>query len=108
MIEILWQYDPETATHRLMPATAEAALRELAAGNREFAETLERADAGIPSPRRVVHLVARDLGLTNQGDTAPEQLPFAAALSCADALCAGRDDLVAGSQRSLCRARGRQ
>ncbi len=85
MIEILWQYDPETAAHRLMPATAEAALRELAAGNREFAETLERADAGIPSPRRVVHLVARDLGLTNQGDTAPEQLPFAAVLSCADA-----------------------
>ena len=60
-------------------------MRELAAGNREFAEILERADAGIPSPRRVVHLAATDLGLTNQGDTAPEQLPFAAVLSCADA-----------------------
>lgn len=68
-----------------MPATAEAARRVLVTGNRDFAGVLDRADVGIASGRYIVNLTAKDLGLTTSGDEAPEQLPFAAVLSCADA-----------------------
>ena len=84
MIEILWQYDPQAA-QRQMPTTAGAAREELTNGNRAFAEILSRAAAGAPTERTIVRLAARDLGLPAAGDAAPEQLPFAAVLSCADA-----------------------
>lgn len=85
MFEVLYQYDPDTPASWAMPATAEEARRVLAKGNRDFAGVLDRAEIGIPSGRYIVNLTAKDLGLTTSGDLAPEQLPFAAVLSCADA-----------------------
>ena len=85
MFEVLYKYDPGTTVLRPMPATPEAARHELTSGNQTFAEILERASAGIPTGRQIVNLAAKDLGLAAEGDEAPEQLPFAAVLSCADA-----------------------
>ena len=85
MFEVLYRYDPGTTVLRPMPATPEAALHELTSGNQAFAELLDRASAGIPTGRQIVNLAAKDLGLAAEGDEAPEQLPFAAILSCADA-----------------------
>ena len=85
MIEILWQLDPQNQEQRQMPASARAAQRELADGNAAFAEVLASVESGTPTPRKVVRLTARDLGLGAAHDEAPEQLPFAAVLSCADA-----------------------
>jgi carbonic anhydrase len=85
MIEILYQYDPQHAQQNQAPATASAARQELIDGNRAFAEVLANADAGMPTARKVVRLAATDLGLAPKGSEAPEQLPFAAVLSCADA-----------------------
>ena len=84
-IEILYQYDPEHAQPQQAPATASAARQELTEGNRAFAEVLASAGAGTPTARKVVRLAATDLGLAPKGSEAPEQLPFAAVLSCADA-----------------------
>lgn len=85
MFEVLYQYDPDARLSWTMPATAEAARRVLTTGNQDFASVLDRADFGLPSGRYIVNLTAKDLGLTSDGDMAPEQLPFAAVLSCADA-----------------------
>lgn len=85
MFEVLYQFDPDAIVSGRMPATAEEARRILTTGNQDFAGVLDRADIGIPSGRYIVNLSAKDLGLTNAGDLAPEQLPFAAVLSCADA-----------------------
>ena len=103
MFEVLYRYDPGTTILKPMPETAEAALRELVDGNRAFAEVLELADAGLPGGRQVINLTAKDLGLTIKGDAAPEQLPFAAVLSCADRACSGRNGAVAAVERALCR-----
>ncbi len=84
-IEILYQYDPQHAQQQQAPATASAARQELTEGNRAFAEVLANAEAGTPTARKVVRLAATDLGLAPKGSEAPEQLPFAAVLSCADA-----------------------
>jgi carbonic anhydrase len=85
MFEVLYRYDPKTTVLKSMPETAGAALRKLIEGNQAFAKVLDRADAGLPSGRQVITLTAKDLGVTIKGDAAPEQLPFAAVLSCADA-----------------------
>lgn len=85
MFEVLYQFDPDAKVSSTMPATAEAARRVLTTGNQDFASVLDRADIGLPSGRHIVNLSAKDLGLTTMGDLAPEQLPFAAVLSCADA-----------------------
>lgn len=85
MFEVLYRYDSETTVLEPMPGTADAALHTLIDGNQAFAAILDRADAGIPSERKIISLTAKDLGLTSPGDAAPEQQPFAAVLSCSDA-----------------------
>ena len=85
MFEVLYTYDPRTTVLRPIPGSAEAALQELTDGNQAFAAILDRAEAGIPSGRKIISLTAKDLGLTSPGDVAPDQQPFAAVLSCADA-----------------------
>lgn len=85
MIEILWQYDPQVAAQRPMPATADAARKELCDGNQAFVEVLAGANDATRTVRRTVQLSAKDLGLAAPGSTTPDQLPFALVLSCADA-----------------------
>lgn len=85
MIEILWQYDPGAPAREERPTTARAAQQALTDGNRAFAEILGYAEDRGPSVRKEVRLTAADLGLGAARNTAPEQLPFAAVLSCADA-----------------------
>jgi len=68
-----------------MPATADAARRELFDGNQAFAEVLAGANDATRTARRTVRLSAKDLGLATNGGAMPDQLPFALVLSCADA-----------------------
>jgi carbonic anhydrase len=85
MIEILWQYDPNLEQQKPPPATATDARNELKKGNESYAQIVTGAVSGAPTARRVVRLAAKDLGLAPEGMEAPEQLPFAAVLSCSDA-----------------------
>lgn len=85
MIELLWQYDPQVAAQRPMPATADAARQELFDGNLAFAEVLAGANDASFTTRRTVQLSAKDLGLAAHGSAMPDQQPFALVLSCADA-----------------------
>ena len=85
MIELLWRYDPQVAAQKPMPATADAARKELFDGNQALAEVLASANDATYTVRKTVQLSAKDLGLATPGSAVPDQLPFALVLSCADA-----------------------
>ena len=74
MIEIIYQYDPDTPPQE-PPATAEEAIFTLQRGNRAFAD-LARED----NQRYVIPVSAAEIGLGVH-----RQTPIAAVLGCADA-----------------------
>lgn len=81
MREIVWQItDGETVRHP-NPPDAAAARRRLERGSEAFAALF---DADAPTSRRMVQLAPEELGVSATGGP-PDQRPFAAVLSCADA-----------------------
>lgn len=82
MIEIVWQYDPHAHHEEPMPAGAAEARQMLEEGNAAFAALT--ADSAAEA-RQVIQLYAAELGLGERPGQVPQQRPFAALLSCADA-----------------------
>jgi carbonic anhydrase len=84
-VEIVYRYDADQTPPRARPASAAQARGRLENGNVEFAELIDRLDAGaVGVAQQVVHVDPRELGVRTGGD-APIQRPFAAVLGCADA-----------------------
>jgi len=81
-VEIIYRYGGANPQARSRPASAEAALHRLQAGNRAFSELLNNIKDSEGSVRHVIDVDARDLGLQSG---APSQHPFAAVLGCSDA-----------------------
>jgi carbonic anhydrase len=81
MREIVWQITEASGEARPHPVDATAARRRLETGNGAFAELFDAEDG---QDRRLVQLAPEELGVSTTG-AAPEQKPFAAVLSCADA-----------------------
>jgi len=83
--EIIYRYDPDNRVPYVPPATADIARKLLEKGNRDFAETFNPyAPAGTPHSR-VLPFDLRDMGIDEQGGSAPKQQPFAVVLACSDA-----------------------
>lgn len=80
MREIVWQIRDASGEPRPHPQDAATSRARLEAGNEAFAELFSGGDDG----RRMVQLAPEELGVSETGD-APEQHPFAAVISCADA-----------------------
>lgn len=84
MIEIIWQVDPASPNPGLSPASASEARQLLEKGNRGFADMV--ADLhNQRTARHVRNIAPENLGLSGTPGIAPQQAPFAALLSCADA-----------------------
>ena len=84
-VEIIYRYGGSDLQVRSKPASSQAALRRLQAGNRAFSELLNNVEGSEGSLRHVIDVDARDLGLLSGADGAPSQQPFAAVLGCSDA-----------------------
>jgi carbonic anhydrase len=85
MLEMVWQYDPTQKIAQVKPATFRAARTILEAGNDEFANFLNAASQAQTNVRKVLQVAAADIGLSDVPGQPPQQVPFAAVLSCADA-----------------------
>ncbi|HNL52432.1 MAG TPA: carbonic anhydrase, partial [Actinomycetota bacterium] len=81
MIEITWQYDPDSEAVERVPASGQDAMLMLHMGNSAFAEMGQaRGDH-----RYVIPITAEELGLGDRPGEAPAQEPMAVVLGCADA-----------------------
>lgn len=80
MAELIYRFDVKGRHKSVIPKTPAAALARLEEGNRQFTKL-----TGDSNERRVVHFDADELGLPNADGSPPNQKPFAAILSCADA-----------------------
>ncbi len=85
MLEMVWQYDPTQRIAQVKPATFDAARSILEAGNHEFANFLNAISQAQSNVRKVLHVSAADIGLSDVPGQPLQQAPFAAVLSCADA-----------------------
>ncbi len=85
MLEMVWQYDPTQKIAQVKPATFRAARTILEAGNDAFANFLNAASQAQTSIRKEMPVAAADIGLSDVPGQPPQQVPFAAVLSCADA-----------------------
>lgn len=72
------------AVYRPLPPDANAARSRLEAGNRAFAELLDRI-ASSPPAKLNIAVDPHDVGLLPGRSAAPKQQPFAAIVGCADA-----------------------
>jgi carbonic anhydrase len=81
LIEITWQYDPESSEPERKPETAQEALLALHLGNSAFSEVGKAAGA----QQYVIPVSAAELGLGTEPGTVPVQSPHAVVLGCADA-----------------------
>ena len=72
------------AARRPLPSDANAARLRLEAGNRAFAELLDRVAPSKPA-RLSINVDPHDVGLFPRHSAAPKQQPFAAIVGCADA-----------------------
>lgn len=84
MIEIVWQFDPDAPKPEISPTNAGEARRLLELGNRGFAEMVANLH-NRKTIRHVRNIVPENLGLSGTPGLAPQQAPYAALLSCADA-----------------------
>lgn len=86
MLEITYQFDPSRKPQLSLPNTAAEAQQRLEAGNREFVELFNNALQEGTTVSRVIPMDPRQFGLGDTPGIAPPQTPFAAVLSCSDAL----------------------
>src|SRR5262245_23804042 len=85
MIEIIWQYDPNSHRTEYVPTTASEARRLLEDGNQQFAALTDKIAWHKGNLRHVIPFFPVDMGLAEAPGEAPKQEPFAVVLGCADA-----------------------
>jgi carbonic anhydrase len=88
-IDLIYRFDPEHATIKPPPSTADEARRQLEDGNRRFAHWVEACEqaqkANSDAPAFVVACAAPDLGMSTSDGEAAKQSPFAILFGCSDA-----------------------
>jgi hypothetical protein len=72
-VEITYRYAGDDAAAREHLADAEAARRRMDEGNRAFADLFAWLDARSGTPRRIIRVDRRDLGLLPAGTGSPHQ-----------------------------------
>lgn len=84
-VELTYRCGDGEGPARELPADAGAALRRLDEGSRAVAELFASPEGEAGPARRVIAVDPHDVGLFEDGDSAPRQRPFAAVLGCSDA-----------------------
>jgi len=83
-VDIIYRYEANETSSRVLPTDSDTALRRLNSGNSDFAALLDhvKSESGI---QQIIPVDPRDLGLDSDVAGAPKQRPFAAVLGCSDA-----------------------